>query len=99
MDRVFANGQGIQRSISGQVILKTQKMFLDIFLFNTQHYKEWIKGKGVAPSSTPQCSSYWKLSLRIAFDYSRSTYDYDSHYYTVKNNVIHDTYNFGEVID
>ena len=27
--------------------------------------------KGVAPSSTPRCSSYWKGSFRIALDYSR----------------------------
>ena len=30
---------------SGQVIPKTQKMVLDATLFNTQHYKVWIKGK------------------------------------------------------
>ena len=28
-------------------------------------------GKGVAPSPTTRCSSYWKGSLRVAFDYSR----------------------------
>ena len=27
--------------------------------------------KGVAPSPTPWCSSYWKGSLRVALDYSR----------------------------
>ena len=27
--------------------------------------------KGVAPSPTPRCSSYWKGSLRVALDYSR----------------------------
>ena len=25
-------------------------------------------GKGVAPSTTPQCSSYWKGSLQVTFD-------------------------------
>ena len=27
------------------------------------------QGKGVAPSPTPQCSSYWKGSLRVTLDY------------------------------
>ena len=27
-------------------------------------------GKGVAPSPTPRCSSYWKESLLVALDYS-----------------------------
>ena len=31
-------------------------------------------GKGVAPSPTPRCSSYWKGSLRIALDNSRQLY-------------------------
>ena len=33
-------------------------------------------GKGVAPSPTPQCSSYWKGSLLVAFDYSHQLYFY-----------------------
>ena len=32
-------------SIPCHVIPKTQKMVLDIFLFNTKHYKVRIKGK------------------------------------------------------
>ena len=28
-------------------------------------------GKGVVPSPTPWCSSYWKGSLRVTFDYGR----------------------------
>ena len=31
-------------------------------------------GKGVAPSPTPRCSSYWKGSFRVAFDYSHQLY-------------------------
>ena len=31
-------------------------------------------GKGVAPFSTPRCSSYWKGSLLIALDYGRQPY-------------------------
>ena len=49
---MFANGLGDQDSIPGRVIPKTQKMVLDAFLLNIQHYKVQIKGKGVAPSPT-----------------------------------------------
>ena len=31
-------------------------------------------GKGVAPSPTPRCSSYWKGSLLVALDYGRQLY-------------------------
>ena len=78
--RVFANGPGDLGSIPGRVISKTQKMALDDSLLNTQHYKVRIKGKveqsreGVAPSSTPWCSSYRKGSLRVSLDYGRQLY-------------------------
>ena len=45
MVRVFANGPGDLGSISGRVILKTQKMVLDTTLLNTQYYKVRIKSK------------------------------------------------------
>ena len=36
---------------------------------------EWSNlGKGVAPSSTPWCSSYWKESLQVALNYSHQLY-------------------------
>ena len=75
--RVFAIGPGDLGSIPGRVIPKTQKMVLDAFLLNTQHYKVQIKGKvepsreGVAPSPTSWCSSYRKGSLRVTLDYGR----------------------------
>ena len=34
-------------------------------------------GKGVSPSSTPRCSSYWKESLLAALDYGRHLYLFD----------------------
>ena len=77
---LFANGPGDLGSIPGRVILKTQKMVLDVSLLNTQHYKVRIKGKveksreGVAPSPTPWCSSYRKGSLRVTLDYGRQLY-------------------------
>ena len=78
--RVFANGPGDLGSIPGRVIPKTQKMVLDAYLLNTQHYKVRIKGKveqsreGVAPSPTHWCSSYRKGSLRVTLDYGRQLY-------------------------
>ena len=77
--RGFTNDPGDRGSILGRVIPKTQKMVLDAFLLNTQYNKVEINGKcsnpgkGVAPSSTSQCSSYWKWSLRVGFDYGRPT--------------------------
>ena len=62
--RVFANGPGNLGSIPGHVIPKTLKMVLNTSLLNTQQYTvlskvKWSNlGKGVAPSPTPQCSSY-----------------------------------------
>ena len=70
MGKVFANGPGDLGSIPGRVIPKTLKMVLDTSLLNTQQYKVRIKvkwsnpGKGVAPSPTPRCSSYWKGGFR-----------------------------------
>ena len=61
-------------SIPGRVIQKTLKMVLHTSLLNTQHFK--CKGKGVAPSSTPRCNSYWKGSLQLTLDYSRHFYFY-----------------------
>ena len=45
MVRLFTNGLGDLGSIPSRAIPKTQKMVLDASLFNTQHYKVWIKGK------------------------------------------------------
>ena len=65
-------------------------MVLDTSLLNTQHYNVHIKGRveqsreGVAPFPTPQCSSYWKESLRVIFDYSRHfTTTYTILYYII----------------
>ena len=77
MSRVFANGPEDRGSIPGRVMQKTQNILLDAALLNTQHYIVNIKGKVkqsrklVALSSTPRCSSYWKRSLRVTFDYRR----------------------------
>ena len=78
--RVFTYGPGHLGLISGRVIPKTLKMVLATSLLNTQQYKvlsrvKWNNpGKGVAPSPTPRCSSYWKRSLLAAFDYGCQLY-------------------------
>ena len=77
MVRVFANDPEDLGSIPGRVMPKTQKMVLYATLLNTQYYKVRVKwsnpGKGVAPSPTPRCSSYRKVSLRVNHDYSITT--------------------------
>ena len=78
--RVFANGPGNRGSIPGHVIPKTLKMVLDASLLNTQQYKVCIKvkveqsRKGIVPSPTPRCSSYWKGSLLVSLNYGRQLY-------------------------
>ena len=82
MVRVFVNDPEDRGSILGRVISMIQKMTRDASILNTQHYKVRIKGKwsnqekGVAPSSTPQCFSDWKRSLRVALYYGRTAYIY-----------------------
>ena len=66
---VLTDGPGNRVSVPGWVIPKTQKMALEASLFNTQHYKLWIKGKwnntrkGVAHYPILRSCSYWKGSL------------------------------------
>ena len=68
---VFANGQGDQSSIPDQGIPKTPKIVLDCSLLNIQCNIVQIKskwsnqGKGVAPTSTPWCSSFRKEAFRL----------------------------------
>ena len=75
--RVSANGPGDLGSIPGCVIPKTSKMVVDTFLLNTPQYKVRIKGKvepsrkGVAPSPTPRCSSYWNENHLVSLVYGR----------------------------
>ena len=77
MGRVFANGPGDMGSITSHVIPKTLKMLLDTSLLkpSINPYVSRIKwsnpGKGVAPSPTHQCSSFWKKSLMVTHDYGR----------------------------
>ena len=72
MGRVFASSPGDQGSIRGRIIPKTLKKWYLIppcLTLSNITYVSRVKwsnpGKGVAPSPTPQCSSYWKGSLLI----------------------------------
>ena len=77
---VFANGPGDLGSIPGRVIPKTLKLYLipPCLTLSNIRYAWRVKwsntGKGVAPSPTPRCSSYWKESLLVALDYGRQLY-------------------------
>ena len=75
---MFANGPGDQGSIPGRVIPKTFKKWyliptcltLRIIIYVSK--VKWSNPrKGVAPSPTPQYSSYWKGSLQVTLNYRR----------------------------
>ena len=78
--RVFANGSGDLGSIPGRVIPKTFKMVLDTYCLtlSNKRYISSVKwsnpGKGVVPSPTPRCSSFWKGTLLVVLDYCRQLY-------------------------
>ena len=78
--RVFANGPGNQGSIPGRVILKTQKMYLmpPCLTLSIIRYGSRIKwsnpAKGLEPSPTPWCCSWWKGNLQVTLDYGRQLY-------------------------
>ena len=85
---VFTNGLKDQDSVPGQVILKLKKMVLDTSMLNSQHYKVWIKSewsnpwKGVVPSLTTQCSSYWKGSFWVTLNSGWPNYLLYTYIYT-----------------
>ena len=81
VSRVFANGLEDLGSIPGRIIQNTLKWFLmpPRLTFSDIRYVSRVKwsnpGKGIVPSPTPRCSSYWKGSLLVAlYDYGRQLY-------------------------
>ena len=48
--------------------------YIYIYLRYVSRVKWSNPGKGVAPSPTPRCSSYWKGSLLVTLDYGRQLY-------------------------
>ena len=73
--RVFANSPGDRGSIS-----KTQKWYLmrpclTLSIIRYVLKLKWSNpGEGIASSSTPRCSSYWKRSLWVTLDWSRQLF-------------------------
>ena len=80
MVKVFANGPGELRSISGRVIPKIQEWYLmppclTLCIIRYLSRVKWSNPeKGLDPSPTPWWSSYQKESLQITFDYGRQLY-------------------------
>ena len=76
----FANGPGDLDSFPGCVIPWPLKWYLIhrcLTLSNIRYVSrvKWSNpGKGVAPSPTPWCSSYWKGSLLVTLDYGRQLF-------------------------
>ena len=75
ISRVFANGPGDRGSVSSWVLPKTQKKWylrppcLTLSIIRYGSRVKWSNpGNGVTPSPSPQCSSYWKGSLRVTLD-------------------------------
>ena len=74
VDRVFVNGPGDLGSIPGH---KWYLILPGLILSNIMYVSrvKWSNpGKGVASSTLPRCSSYWKGSLLVALDYGRQFY-------------------------
>ena len=80
MGRMFANGPGDLGSIPSHVIPRLEKLYLIppcLTLINIRFVSrvKWSNPeKGVAPSPTFRCFSYWKGSLLVALDYGRQLY-------------------------
>ena len=68
MVRVFANGLGDLGSIPGRVILKTQKIVLDVSLLNTQHYKVGINDKVEQSWERSSALNIIMMSRVVAFE-------------------------------
>ena len=78
---MFANGSGDWSSISCRFIPKTQQYlilpFLTLSIIKYISRVKWSNpGKGVVLFPTSRCCSYWKGSLRVAFDYGCQLYLY-----------------------
>ena len=69
---------GVQSQVESLQRLKKWHLIPPCLTLSNIRYVSKIKwrnpGKGVAPSPTPRCSSYWKGSLRVTLDYGRQLY-------------------------
>ena len=71
---------GVQSQVESYQTLKNWYLIHPYLTISNIRYGSRIKwsnpGKGVAPSPTPRCSSYWKRSFRVTLDDSRQLYFY-----------------------
>ena len=68
----------VQSQVESYQRLKKWYLMLSCLTLSIVRYVSRVKwsnrGKGVAPSPTPRCSSYRKGSLRVTLDYGRQLY-------------------------
>ena len=74
----MARGTGVQSQVELYQRLKKWYLIPPCLTLSIIRYVSRVNwrnpGKGVVPSPTPQCSSYWKGSFRVALDYGRQLY-------------------------
>ena len=78
----IARETGVQSQVESCQRLQKRYLIPPCLTLSIIRYVSRVKwnnpGKGVAPSPTPQCSSYWKGSFRVTLDYGRKLYWYVS---------------------
>ena len=69
---------GVQSQVESYQWLKKWYLLVPCLTLSIIRYGSRVKwnnpGKGVTPSPTPWCSSYWKGSLQVTLDYGRQHY-------------------------
>ena len=69
---------GVQSQVESYQRLKKWYLMMPCLALRIIRYGSRVKwsnpGKGVAPSPTHRCSSYWKGSLRVTLDYGHQRY-------------------------
>ena len=74
----MARETGVQSQVESYERLKKWYLIPPCLTLSIIRYASGVKWstleKGAAPSPTPRCSSYWKRSLRVAFDYGHQLY-------------------------
>ena len=71
---------GVQSQVKSYQRLKKWYLMPPCLTLIIIRYRSRVKwsnpGKGLVPSTTPQCSSYWKGSLWVTLDYGQLLYIY-----------------------
>ena len=74
----------VQSQVASYQRLKKWYLIPPFLTLSNTRYVSRVKwsnpGKGVAPSPTPRCTSYWKGGLLVALDYSRQLYLQDRYH-------------------